>query len=140
MRPAACRKAIRSAPSSSVTWGARGDDGGDVGRVGVEVLPAAGMDVGVGGEGGDHVVLGRERVRGAQRHLRPAAHQRADEIGGLGRHVQAGRDAHAVQRALGGEALAHGAQDGHLPVGPRDPRLAGGGEARVGTRGRGDGA
>ena len=34
-------------------------------------------------------------------------------------------DPHAVERALAREALADRAQDGHLPVRPRDPRPAG---------------
>ena len=64
-----------------------------------------------------------------------AGHQRAHEVRRLGRHVQARGDAHAVERALGVEALADRAQDGHLPVGPLDAGGAGVGEARGRRRG-----
>ena len=63
---------------------------------------------------------------------RAARHQRPDEVRGLGRHVQAGGDPDAVERALGGEALADRAQHRHLPVGPLDAGGAGGGEGGVG--------
>src|SRR5438094_2965729 len=39
----------------------------------------------------------RERIRSAQHHIRAAGLQRPHEIRGLGRHVQAGRDAIAAR-------------------------------------------
>ena len=101
------------------------DDGDDAGRVGVGVLAAAAVRrAAVGDERRDDLVLRRQRVGGGERDLRPAGDERPHEAGGLGRHVQAGADAQAVQRALGGQALADRAQDGHLPVRPLDPRAA----------------
>ena len=46
------------------------------------------------------VVLRRERVRRAEHDVRAAGLQRAHEVRGLGRHVQARRDAVAAQRLL----------------------------------------
>ena len=60
----------------------------------------------------------------------------ANQRGGLGRDVHAGRDAQALERALEGEPLPDLAQDRHLALGPGDPGLAVGGEARVGYLGR----
>ena len=46
--------------------------------------------------------------------------------------MQAGADHDPLERALAREPLADRAQHRHLPVGPFDPRLAGGGERAVG--------
>ena len=54
------------------------------------------------------------------------------EVGGLGRDVEAGRDAQALERPLAREALADEAQDGHLPLGPFDAADAFVREAQVG--------
>jgi hypothetical protein len=62
-------------------------------------------------DGGGDVVLGGQRVGGAQRQLGAAGVQRAAEVGGLGGDVQAGRDAHPRKRAgpgqLGGDRGQH---------------------------------
>ena len=52
------------------------------------------------------VVLGRERVRGAEDHVGAAGLQRAHQVRRLGRDVQAGGDAVPGERLLGREALA----------------------------------
>ena len=67
-----------------------------------------------------------------ERDLGAAGDQRAHEVRRLGRDVQARADAQPVERPLAREPLADRAQDGHLPVRPLDPRLAGVGQARVG--------
>ena len=106
-----------------------GDDGLDVAVVGVGVLAGDGehVDAEVAHEGGGRVVLGGQRVGGAQRHLRARGRERAHEVRRLGGHVHAGADAHAVQGLLALEALADGRQHGHVAVRPQDA-----GEALVG--------
>ena len=54
----------------------------------------------------------------------PPGLQRPHEVRGLGRDVQARRDAVAAQRLLALEALADRGEHRHLPVGPLDPPLA----------------
>jgi len=66
------------------------------------------------------IILGRQRVRSSQRHIRPAGLERAHEVGRLGRHVQTGRNTHSLQRAFFGEALTDQAKHGHLPFRPFD--------------------
>ena len=82
-------------------------------------------------ERGRDVVLGRQRVRGAQDDLGAAGLQRSHEVRGLGRHVQAGRDAVAGERLLALEPLTDRGQHRHLPVGPLDPAHALRGEREV---------
>jgi hypothetical protein len=48
--------------------------------------------------------------------------------------LRSARERLAVERALGGQALADLAQDGHLPVGPGDADPPLGGEGRVRDR------
>ena len=78
------------------------------------------------------VVLGRQRVARREDDLGAAGLERAHQVGRLGRDVEAGADAQAVERPLALEALADQAQDGHLALGPLDPADALGGEAEVG--------
>ena len=59
-----------------------------------------------------HIILGRERVGSGQHQVRAAGLQRARQVGGLGGDVQAGRKAHALERFLLREALAHGRRTG----------------------------
>ena len=75
--------------------GARRDERADVVGVGGRVLAAHGVDLGpVGlGQGGRHVVLGRQRVGRAERGPRAAGDERPDEVRGLRRDVQARRHA-----------------------------------------------
>ncbi len=102
--------------------------------VGVAVLAAPGVrrDAVLGDERGRDVVLGRERVAGREHDMRPAGLERAHQVRGLGRDVEAGADAQAVERPVALEALADEAQDGHLALGPLDPSDTLGGEAEVG--------
>ena len=83
-------------------------------------------------ERGRDVVLRRERVRRGERHVRSARRERPHEVGRLGRHVEAGGDAQALERPLAREALADEPQDRHLPLGPFDAADAFVGEAQVG--------
>ncbi len=94
----------------------------DVAVVAVAVLALVGEDgdlVAVH-EGRRRVVLGRERVRGAEGELGPAGLERQHQHRGLGRHVQARAEADALERLLLGEALADLAEDGHELLGPLD--------------------
>ena len=109
------------------------DAGVDVPVVGVVVLALDGVDahaVLLDERGGD-VVLGAERVAGAQHHVGAAGRQGAHEVGRLGGDVQAGADAHARERLLGREALADGLEHRHVHVGPLDAQHALGRQADV---------
>ena len=86
----------------------------------------------LGDERGRDVVLGRQRVRGREHDLGAAGLERAHQVGGLGRDVEARPDAQAVERPLALEPLADEAQDGHLALRPFDAPDALGGEAEVG--------
>ena len=113
---------------------ARVGDALEVGVVRVAILAAAGerRDAVLGHERGRDIVLGRERVRGREHDVRAAGLERAHEVGGLGRDVQARADAQARERLLALEALADQAQDGHLALGPLDAPDALLGQAEVG--------
>ena len=80
--------------------------------------------------GGD-IVLRRQRVRRAQRHVGAAGLEGAHQVGGFGGHVQAGGEGHAAQRLLAGEALANAAHHRHVLVGPVDALLAEGGKLQI---------
>ena len=82
-------------------------------------------------ERGRDVVLRRERVGRAEDDVRAARLQRAGEVRRLGRHVQARGDAVPGERLLALEALADRREHRHLPVGPRDPAHAFGGERQI---------
>ncbi len=77
------------------------------------------------------VVLRRERVRGAEHDVGAARLERAHQVRGLGRDVQARGDAVPGERLLGREALADRGQHRHLPVGPHDPAHALGRERQI---------
>ncbi len=102
-------------------------------RVQVLAVNRPDLDVVVLDERRRDVVLGRERVGRAQRGARAAGDQSLHQVGGLGGDVQACGHPHALERALGGEALAHLPEHGHLIRRPRDPRRALGGEAGIGN-------
>ena len=109
------------------------DRGLDVRVVGVVVLALDREDgdvVLVDERRGD-VVLRRERVRGAEHDVGAARLERAHQVRGLGRHVQARGDAVAGERLLALEPLADRGQHRHLPVGPHDPPHALGRERQV---------
>ena len=93
-------------------------------RVVILALDGEARDVVLVHERRGDVVLCRERVRRAQHDVGAAGLQRPHEVRGLGRHVQAGRDAVAGERLLALEALADRGEHRHLPVGPLDPALA----------------
>ena len=67
-----------------------------------------------------HVVLGAERVGGAEGGFSAAGLQGADQVGGFGGHMQAGADAEAVERSLLLEAPPDALQHGHGLVRPLD--------------------
>ena len=101
-------------------------------RVHVLAVDGVHLRLAVGDQRRGDVVLRGERVGRAQRDLRPAGPQRPHEVRRLRRDVQARADRDALQRPLGGEALADRAQDRHLRVGPLDPGPALGGQTRIG--------
>ena len=115
---AACSAPSRSAPSSSVIRGARATTARDA--VGPLVGPAR-VDLGLAAQRRRDVLLRGERVRRAQRDVRPTRLQRPHQARRLRRHVQARADDDARERPLAGEALTDRAEDGHLPVRPLDP-------------------
>ena len=67
-----------------------------------------------------NVVLGRERVGGAQHHVGTSRFQRAGKVRRFGRHVQTRGDAVAGKRLLVLEAVANRGEHGHLAVSPLD--------------------
>ena len=95
--------------------------GEEMRRPGVHVLAVdrVHLDAVVGERRGD-VILRGERVRRAQRDLGAPGPQRADQVGRLRGHVQAGADLHARQRLLAREALTERAEHRHLRVRPLD--------------------
>ncbi len=56
-------------------------------------------------QGSGHIVLGAERVGGAEHQVCPACLQCEGQVGGLGGDMQAARDADALEGLLLGEAL-----------------------------------
>ena len=101
-------------------------------RLVVLATPGERRDAVLGDQRGRDVVLGRQRVARGEHDLRAAGLERAHQVGGLGRDVEARADAQAVERPVALEALADQAQDGHLALGPLDPPDALGGQAEVG--------
>ena len=100
--------------------------GDDVLVVGVVVLALNGEDgnVVVAHQAGRDVILGGQRIRGAEHYVGAAVAQADGEVGGLGCDVQAGGDPHALQRLILDEFLADDLQDVHRLVGPLDALLA----------------
>ncbi len=98
----------------------------DVRVVSVVVLALDGEDgdVVVAHQAGGHVILGGERVGGAERDIGAAVAQGDHQIRGFGRDVQAGRNADALERLVLDEFLADDLQDLHRLVGPLDALLA----------------
>jgi hypothetical protein len=85
----------------------------------------------LGNQRGSGVVLSRERVRGAQDHVRPAGLESPDEVCRLSSDVQASGNAQADERLLALEPFADQSQNGHLALGPLDAALALAGEAKI---------
>ena len=102
------------------------DGGQDVVVVGVVVLALDGEDRNalIAHQAGGNIVLGRERIRGAQHHVGAAVAQADGQVRGLGRNVQAGRDANALQRLVLDEFFADNLQHLHGLVRPLDALLA----------------
>ncbi len=100
--------------------------GHDVRVVRIVVLALDGEDgnVVVADEAGGHVVLRGQRIRSAERHVGAAVAQGIIEVRGLGGHVQAGRNADALERLVLDEFLADDLQNLHRLVRPLDAFLA----------------
>jgi hypothetical protein len=81
---------------------------------------------------GGGVVLRAEDVAAGPAHLRAQGLQRLHQHGGLDGHVQAARDAGALERLLGRELLADGHETGHLGLGDLDFLAAPVGQRQVG--------
>ena len=90
-------------------------------RVVVLAFDREGLHAALLGQGSRDVILGRQRVRRREQHLRSAGRQRFHQVGRLRRHVQARRDRDAVQRPLLVEALTDLTHDRHLAGRPVDP-------------------
>ena len=71
-----------------------------------------------------HVILGRERVRGAEHDLAPPALSVRIRIGGLGGHMQACGQTHTLERLLFLKTLSDDVQHRHALVRPLDSELA----------------
>ena len=74
----------------------------------------------VGHQSGRHIVLGRERIRGAQRHGGPPVTEGEHEVGGLGGDVETGGDRQPFQRLFLEKALPDRLQHRHPAPGPLD--------------------
>jgi len=85
------------------------------------------------GNGGCRVILGRVDVAGGPTHVGPEFSQGLDQHGRLNGHVQATRDAGALERLLGGELFPDGHQAGHFGFGDADLFAAPFGQADVGN-------
>ena len=96
------------------------DDRIDVVVVGFSVLALDGENryAVVLDERGGGIVLRRERVRCAQIHFGSSCDERAHEVGGFCRDVQAGADPHAFERTFALETFADACQHGHVAVCP----------------------
>ena len=106
----------------------------DVRVVGIVVLALDGVDrdVVVAHQAGGDIVLRGQRIGGAQHNIGAAIAQGDGQVGGFSRHVQAGRNAHALQRLVLDEVLADDLQDLHGLVGPVNALLAHIGKCEVG--------
>ncbi len=78
-----------------------------------------------------HVVLRGQRVRGAEDDLRAARLERLHEVRRLRRHVQAGRDAHALEGLILLEALLDHIEDRHRLIRPFDAQMARVGQVQI---------
>ena len=98
----------------------------DVGVVGLVVLALDGVDVDpvIAHQVRGDVVLGGERVGGAEGDLGAGGPERRHQVGGLGGDVQAGGQPGALERLLLGEAGPDLPQHRHGPLGPLGPSLA----------------
>src|SRR5207245_7223020 len=90
-----------------------------------------GGDALVQDEGRGDVILRGERIAGAETNLGSPRGERAGQIGGLGRHMQAGGDPDPREWSLSAESLAYRLDDGHLAIGPLDARATLLGEAEI---------
>ncbi len=109
------------------------EGGVHVAEVGVAVFAFDGVDVDavLFDEGGGVVILGGEGIGSAGDDFSAAGDEGAEEVGGFGSDVQAGRHAVALQGLFLGEAFADGGEDGHVLVGPFDALFAFGGEGKI---------
>ncbi len=97
--------------------------GGDVTIIAVLVLALDRIDrdAEIFHQAGRDVVLGRQRVGGAEQQIGAAGLEGLRQVGGLGGDVQAGRHPHPGQRLFLLETLADRPQNGHVALGPVDP-------------------
>src|ERR1035437_5379529 len=100
-------------------------------HVSVGAVAGKGRDAVLGNQRRSGVVLSRERVGGAQDHVRPAGLEGPDEVCRLSGDMQASGDAPAGQRLLALEPLSDQSQNGHLALGPLDAALALAGKAKI---------
>ena len=110
------------------------DGGGEVLVVGLLILALDGVggDAVVLHQRGGHVVLRGQRVGCHQHHVGATGLERAGQVGGLRGHVEAGRDAEALEGLLLLEPLADLGEHGHVAIGPLDALATEVGQAEVG--------
>ena len=113
--------------------GAR-DQARDVRLIGVEALTAAGphLDSVLGDQRRGDLILRRQRIGRAERHLGAGQPERSHQVRRLGGHMQAGGDPDSAQRTLALKPLGHLGKDGHLARRPGDPVGAGRRQREVG--------
>ena len=75
-------------------------------------------------QGGGDVVLRAQRVGGAEAHIGPAGLEGFHEVGGFGRHMEAGSDPNALERLFPFKSLSNESQDRHGGFGPFDLQFA----------------
>ena len=109
------------------------ESGADVVVVGGVVFPLDGVDrhAVIGDERRGRVVLGRERVGGAEEKVRSSRREGASEVRGLGGDVETRRQSRAGEGLLLLESLPDLAQHRHARLGPFDLELPGRREREV---------
>ncbi len=100
--------------------------GADVPVVGLVVLALDGKDRDfvLSHQAGGHVILGRERVRGAEHHVGSPGLQGQRQVGRLGGDMQTPRKSHSFERLLFLETLADQPEHWHLLFSPLNSKLA----------------
>ena len=93
-------------------------------RVVVFALDGKDGDVVVAHQRGSNLILRRKRIGGAKDYVSAAIAQGDGQVGGLAGNVQAGGDAHALERLAFDEILADILQHLHGLIGPFDALLA----------------
>ena len=97
----------RSAPSSMVIWGlwSSADDDMRIVRVFIFTLDGKDGNVEILHQGGRHIILGAQRVRGANHDVCAAVPQCNGQVCGFRGHMKAGSNSNPFERTFGDEPL-----------------------------------